>query len=330
VGLELRVIDCLLFGAIISPTDPIAVIGILKTAGAPKSLETKIAGESLFNDGIGVVVFVVLLGVAQGTEAATPGHVGLLLLKEAVGGAVFGLVLGLVAFRMLWRVNSYPVEVLITLATASGGYALAHALHVSGPIAVVVAGLLVGNHGRAYAMSPETRQHVDTFWELVDEVLNALLFLLVGLEVLVMQFTWRYLLAALAIIPVALLVRWACVAGTVTAMRRFRPFTPGAITIMTWSGLRGGISVALALSLPQHLGDPAGGHADNIHLPRNVILAVTYAVVVFSIIVQGLTVGPLVWRMMLRGGGTAKQDKETRRGGDKEKRRGHRPAAWGE
>jgi len=282
-ALELQVsfIYCLLFGALISPTDPIAVLGILKTVGVPKSLEIKISGESLFNDGVAVVVFLVLLGVATGESEATASSIGSLFIQEAIGGAVFGLIAGGICFYMLRTVNNYQVEILLTLALVMGGYALATTLHVSGPIAMVVAGLLIGNHGRKLAMSESTRDHLDTFWELIDEILNAVLFLLIGLEVLVLVYHAEYLLAALAIIPVVLLSRFISVSTPILLMKRSRKFSPGVIRLLTWGGLRGGISVALALSLPK------GSE-------REIILAVTYAIVIFSILVQGLTLGSLV------------------------------------
>lgn len=282
-ALELKVsfIYCLLFGALISPTDPIAVLGILKTVGIPKTLEIKISGESLFNDGVAVVVFLVLLGIATGESEATVSSVGSLFIQEAVGGAVYGLLIGGLCFYMLRSVNNYQVEILLTLALVMGGYALAIALHISGPIAMVVAGLLIGNHGRVFAMSESTREHLDTFWELIDEILNAVLFLLIGLEVLILVYQTEYFLAALAIIPVVLLSRFVSVSTPVLLMQRVRKFSPGVIRLLTWGGLRGGISVALALSLPQ---GPE----------REIILAVTYAIVIFSILVQGLTLGSLV------------------------------------
>lgn len=283
LGPGLPYIYCLLFGALISPTDPIAVLGILKTAGAPKSLEMNITGESLFNDGVGIVVFLVILEIVTGSHAVTAGRVATLFLQEAVGGAVFGLGAGYIAYRMLRSIDHYQVEVLITLALVAGGYALADTLHLSGPIAIVVAGLLIGNHGRFLGMSDKTREHLDVFWELVDEILNAVLFVLIGLEVLVLTFTRTDLIAGLLIIPVVLLARFVAVGVPVTLLRSFRPFSRGAVRIMTWGGLRGGISVALALSLPA---SPE----------RDAILAMTYAVVVFSIIVQGLTIGALIKR----------------------------------
>jgi len=285
LGLGLNYAWCLLFGALISPTDPVAVIGILKGAKVPHSLETKIAGESLFNDGIGVVAFIVLHEIAVGGHNAVPSHIGLLFLEEAVGGAVFGLVIGWVTYRLLKSVDNYQVEVMLTLALVMGGYSLASAIHTSGPIAVVVAGLFIGNHGRAFAMSETTRHRLDTFWELVDEILNALLFVLIGLEVLVLAYTRDLLLAGLLAIPAVLLARWICVGIPVKVMSFWRRFTPGAVTVMTWGGLRGGISVALALSLPPSR-------------EREVVLAVTYVIVIFSILVQGLTIGSVVRRVV--------------------------------
>lgn len=281
LGIQLPFIYCLLFGALISPTDPIAVLGILKTANAPKTLETKIAGESLFNDGMAVVVFLVLAGIAGGGGEVTVEHVALLFLEEAVGGVLFGLLIGGLAYLMLKRVDNYQVEILITLAVVMGGYSLASAIHVSGPIAVVVAGLLIGNHGRLLAMSDHSREHLDTFWELLDEILNAVLFVLIGLEVLVLSFSSELLLAALILIPVVLGARLISVSIPIQLLSLRRAFSPGVIKILTWGGLRGGVSVALALALP------AGE-------PREVILAITYVVVVFSIVVQGLTIGRLV------------------------------------
>lgn len=281
LNLDVSLIYCLLFGALISPTDPIAVLGILKKAGVPESLETKICGESLFNDGIAVVVFLVLLEIAVGSHAVTSEMVLWLFVKEAGGGILYGLVIGFITYAMLKSVDNYQVEVLLTLALVAGGYALADQLHISGPLAMVVSGLLIGNQGRLMAMSAKTREHLDTFWELVDEVLNVVLFVLIGLEVLVLTLEPNYLVAGVLMIPLLLLVRFICVALPVKFLSLFRSFSPGVIKILTWGGLRGGISVAMALSLP------AGAE-------RDILLTITYLVVVFSIIVQGLTVGRLV------------------------------------
>jgi len=286
LDLDIPFIYCLLFGALISPTDPIAVLGILKSAAAPKTLETKITGESLFNDGVAVVVFLVLLGVATGGDELSAASVAGLFIQEAVGGVLYGLGIGTLAYWMLKRVDDYSVEVLITLALTTGGYALAEALHLSAPIAIVVAGLLIGNHGRSFAMSDKTREHLDTFWELVDEILNAVLFVLIGMEVLVLAVRQEYLLAGLLAIPITLLARLVSVGVPVGIMRRYRSFSRMVVTILTWGGLRGGISVALALSLPQ---GPV----------RDTLVTVTYMVVAFSILVQGLTIGPLVRRAQL-------------------------------
>lgn len=281
LGLKMPLIYCMLFGALISPTDPIAVMGILKNSSAPKSLHTKIAGESLFNDGVGVVVFLVLLGIAMGGEQLSVAGIATLFVQEAIGGAVFGLLIGYIAYLLLKGVNNYQVEIMLTLALVMGGYALANTLHLSGAIAMVVAGLMIGNHGRSLAMSEQTREHLDTFWELIDEILNAVLFVLLGLEVMVLTYRTEYVLAALAIIPLALFARFVSVGLPVVLMKRFRNFTPNVIKVMTWGGLRGGISVALALSLPM-------GEA------RETILAITYAVVLFSIVVQGLSIGQII------------------------------------
>ena len=282
LGLGLEWIHCLLFGALISPTDPIAVLGILRKANAPKSLETRIVGESLFNDGIGVVVFLSVLQIATGERIASTAGIAEMFLIEAVGGLVLGLVLGYLAYRMLRSVDNYQVEIMITLSLVLGGYALARALHTSGPLAMVAAGLLIGNRGRRLAMSDRTREHLDAFWELIDEILNAILFVLIGLEVLVLSFEGRYLLAGAISIPLALLARLISIGIPVRLLSLRRPFAPRAIRILTWGGLRGGISVALALSLPKDW--PA----------RDPIVTMTYILVAFSILVQGLTIKRLV------------------------------------
>jgi CPA1 family monovalent cation:H+ antiporter len=280
IGLSIPFLYCLLFGALISPTDPIAVLAMLKSTGVPKSLETKIAGESLFNDGVAVVVFIIILRLVTGGESVSPASVIGLFFIEALGGALLGFVVGYGVYQMLKSINNYQVEVLLTLGLVMGTYSFAHIIHVSGPIAIVIAGLLIGNHGRKLAMSEKTRDHLDTFWELMDEILNAVLFVLIGLEILVLTFSGQYWLAGAMTVPVVLFARFVSVAIPVTLMKLRRRFTPGVIKILTWAGLRGGISVALALSLP------AGSE-------RTIILALTYTVVLFSILVQGLTIGRL-------------------------------------
>jgi len=278
LGIEISYLYCLVFGVLISPTDPIAVMGILKKIGAPKSIEVKITGESLFNDGVAVVFFIVVLELATGQEQASVGHVALLFATEAIGGAVYGFIIGYIAYWLLKAVDDYQVEVLITLALVTGGYSLAQHLHISGPIAIVVAGLMIGNKGRKLAMSDNTRQRLDDFWELIDEVLNALLFLLIGVELLIIEITQNYILASLIIIPTVLAARFISVGFPVALLKFKNSYSPHAIKILTWGGLRGGISVALALSIP------AGPW-------RDPILTATYAVVIFSILVQGLTIG---------------------------------------
>ena len=287
LGVPVRPVYCLLFGALISPTDPIAVLALLKRLGAPRPLEVTIAGESLFNDGVGVAVFLGLLEVAVNGHGFDPGRLAALFLREALGGAAFGLAAGYLVYRLLKSVDDYQVEVLLSLALVAGGYALADALHLSGPIAMVVAGLLIGNHGRLFAMSETTCQHLDVFWELIDEVLNAVLFVLLGLEVLAVTFTGRYLVAGLLAVPAVLLARFLS-AGL---LRRLAPVERGAVRVLTWGGLRGALSVAMALSLPR-------GVAGEAVPERDLILVVTYVVVVFSVLVQGLTIGPLTRRWL--------------------------------
>ncbi|MBX2851923.1 MAG: sodium:proton antiporter [Phycisphaeraceae bacterium] len=374
LGIDVRFIYCLIFGSIVAPTDPIAVLGIVKKLGAPKSLETKIAGESLFNDGVGVVVFIALLGIAglgghhQAAEGEAAGHgsvdsrplseherqplpqnadeirvplpnknsadgdnadgvskiilidphehqahenananktsaadVATLFAIEAGGGVVLGFVLGLLCFFFLRSIDHYATEILLSLAVVTGGYALAMKLHLSGPLAMVVAGLILGNHGRTLAMSDKTREHLDTFWELVDELLNAVLFVLIGLEVLVLSFKGQYLLAGALAIPAALLARFISVGSAITVLKKAagREFTPHAVKVMTWGGLRGGISVALALSLKEEIHAQQSTY-DNV---GELILTMTYVVVAFSILVGGLTMGPMLRRLGLSGQG---------------------------
>lgn len=282
LGLGIDYIYCLIFGALISPTDPIAVLAILKTAKVPKALETKIAGESLFNDGVGVVIFLSLFEIARrGSDAFGLSDVALLFLVEVGGGLLWGALIGYGSYYLLRQVDSHLLEVTITLATVMGGYSLATALHLSGPLAVVIAGLLIGSKGRESAMSETTETYVDIFWEVLDEILNAVLFILIGLEALVVSLTPSYAMAGALAIVITLLARLIAVGLPITLMRLRREFVPRTIRVMTWGGLRGGISVALALSLP-------------VELQRELILSITYIVVVFSIIVQGLTVKWLV------------------------------------
>ncbi len=283
VGIHLPFSYCLVFGALISPTDPIAVLGILKKVGVPKELETMFTGESLFNDGVAVVIFLVVAGLATGSEPFSLSHASVLFVEEAVGGVLFGLALGTLGYYLLKTIDNYHVEVLISLALVAGGYALATKLHVSGPIAVVVAGLMSGNQGRRLAMSDLTRRRLDDFWELVDEILNALLFVLIGAELIVLTLEGEYILAGLLAIPIVLAIRYIAVGMPIALLKRFRSFPPHTAGLLTWGGLRGGISVALALSLPASA-------------EREAIVVMTYVIVVFSILVQGLTIGSLVRR----------------------------------
>lgn len=285
IGLPTPFIYCMLFGALISPTDPIAVMGILKSADAPKNLSLVIAGESLFNDGVGVVIFSLLIGMLASGEAPSVSEGLLLLLKEAGGGLLFGAVLGYGTYRLLHSIDQYQVEVLITLAAVMGGYSLASHLHISGPLAMVVCGLIIGNNGRAHAMSDKTRHHVDMFWELLDEILNAVLFVLIGMEIILIHFSWHIATAALIAIFITLLMRWLTIGLPVGLLHKSMQLPRGSGKVLTWAGLRGGISVALALSLPFGPG-------------RETIIAMTYGVVVFSILCQGLTVAKLVRRVI--------------------------------
>ncbi len=290
LGLGIPLVHALLFGALISPTDPIAVLGIMRSVGAPRQLEVQVVGESLFNDGLGVSVFLILLQLsgfdgAAGSGAVAPLLIGVgavgLLLKEVGGALVVALAAGFLTYQMLKRVDNYHVEMLLTLALAMGVYALADALHLSAPIAVVVAGLFMGNQGRALAMTEKTREHVDTFWELVDQILNVVLFLLIGLELLVLRIEPGWLVAGVLAIPIVLAARWVSVAGIIGPLGWVKAQSKGAIPVLTWGGLRGAISVAMALSLPANYS-------------RSLILTLTYFVVVFSILVQGLTVGRVI------------------------------------
>jgi CPA1 family monovalent cation:H+ antiporter len=276
LGMAIPLLSCMLFGALISPTDPVAVLAVLRRVGVPKGLETRIAGESLFNDGTGVVVFLTLLALTQGPAHLNAASAVLLFATEVLGGVVFGLAAGQIGFLMLRRVDSHPVEILITLALATGGYTLAEALHVSAPIAVVLMGLIVGSRGKHEAMSPETQRRLFEFWDVLDDLLNLLLFGLIGLEMLILTFSATHIaLAALAIV-IVLAARFVSIGLPIFVAPRLGLHRRAAITIMTWGGLRGGISIALALSLPMIAG-------------RETIITTTYGVVIFSILVQALS-----------------------------------------
>ncbi len=282
-SLQVDFIYCLLFGSLISPTDPIAVLGILKQAGAPKKLETKIVGESLFNDGVGVVVFLTIFQIASsGMDAITPLEIAELFGVEVIGGVVLGLVIGWITYRLMRSIDDYDIEVIITLAAVMMGTVVAQKFHLSAPLAMVTAGLVVGNDTvRNSAMSKTTETYVDKFWELLDILLNTLLFVLIGMEMLVISFEFNYVVAGLVAIPIVLACRYLSLLLPIKFFEEKLDFVPGTNLVMTWGGLRGGISIALALGLTQ-----------DMH--RDLFLVITYVVVVFSIIGQGLTVGKLV------------------------------------
>jgi CPA1 family monovalent cation:H+ antiporter len=286
VGLDIKFIYCLLFGALISPTDPIAVLGILKKAGAPKKLETKIVGESLFNDGVGVVIFLTIFAIAaKPNDAIEVSDIITLFGQEVLGGLALGLLLGWITYRLMRSIDNYEVEVILTISAVMGGTMLAHTFHLSAPLAMVTAGLIIGNDKlRNSAMSKTTEMYVDKFWELIDVLLNTVLFVMIGMEMLVLTLEGKYIYAGLMAIPIILMCRYISLWLPIKFFSKRLDFVPNTNIIMTWGGLRGGISIALALSLTK-----------DMH--RELFLVITYIVVVVSIVGQGLTVEPIIKKL---------------------------------
>lgn len=282
-GLKMPLMYCLLFSSLISPTDPISVLSILKKAGVSKSLETKIAGESLFNDGVAVVVFLTILNLANSGQSFSFSNAIMLFGTEAIGGILLGGALGWLSFKLIESIDHYQTETLITIATVMGGYTLAQYSHVSGPLAMVVAGLITGNQGKKLGMSEITNDYIDKFWEIIDEILNALLFVLIGLELLLISFEMKVLLVGILFIILTLMARFISIYLPSLLIRLKEPINQNTIKILTWGGLRGGISIALALSIPSAFG-------------KDLWLTLTYIIVSFSILIQGLTISKIANR----------------------------------
>jgi CPA1 family monovalent cation:H+ antiporter len=282
---DIPLIYCLLFGALISPTDPIAVMGILKKTNLSKNIETNIVGESLFNDDIGVVIFVTILKIATvGPENFGPTEIGMLFIHEAIGGVIIGLIIGFIGYKLMKSIDHFQTEILISLAMVMGGYSLCHSIHVSGPLAMVVAGLMTGNRGKELAMSDITRDYLGKFWEVTDEVLNAILFMLIGLEIVIVSFDTSYLAIGIITALIILIARFVSLYVPAVVFRFKKVFGTKSLFIMTWGGLRGGISIALALSLPQN---PY----------KDILVSITFVIVIFSILIQGITVEKVIKKL---------------------------------
>ncbi|EMH3447085.1 sodium:proton antiporter [Vibrio harveyi] len=290
IGIQFDLVYCLLFGALISPTDPIAVLAIVKKLNAPKRISTQIEGESLFNDGFGLVIFVTLFTIAFGTEAPTVGSVTMLFIQEAIGGIVYGFVLGLIFHYLISATDDHSMELLLTIGVPTAGYAFAEYLHVSGPLAMVVSGIMIGNWTRFIGFSKESEDHLDHFWELVDEFLNGVLFLLIGMSMLLFEFHKEDWIMMAISVPLVLAARYLSVFISYIGFKRYRKYNPWSIKILTWGGLRGGLALAMALSIPSGI----------LVIPeklidvKEIIMVMTYSVVVFSILIQGSTITPMI------------------------------------
>ncbi|SDH35535.1 sodium/proton antiporter, CPA1 family (TC 2.A.36) [Vibrio xiamenensis] len=295
INIHFDLVYCLLFGALISPTDPIAVLAIVKKLNAPRRISTQIEGESLFNDGFGLVIFVTIFTIAFGTEAPTIGSVTELFAREALGGIAYGFVLGLIFHYLISATNDHSMELLLTIGVPTSGYAFAEVLHVSGPLAMVVSGIMIGNWTRFIGFSKESEDHLDHFWELVDEFLNGVLFLLIGMSMLLFEFHEEdWIMMAIAI-PLVLAARYLSVLFSYVGFKRYRKYNPWSVRILTWGGLRGGLALAMALSIPSGIWIIP----DKLIDVKEIILVMTYAVVVFSILVQGSTITPMIEKAKL-------------------------------
>ncbi len=290
IGIQFDLVYCLLFGALISPTDPIAVLAIVKKLDAPKRISTQIEGESLFNDGFGLVIFVTLFTIAFGSEAPTVGSVTLLFIQEAIGGIVYGFLLGLVFHYLISATDDHSMELLLTIGVPTAGYAFAEYIHVSGPLAMVVSGIMIGNWTRFIGFSKESEDHLDHFWELVDEFLNGVLFLLIGMSMLLFKFHEEdWIMMAIAV-PLVLASRYLSVFISYIGFKRYRKYNSWSVKILTWGGLRGGLALAMALSIPSGIWVVQ----DKLIDVKEIILVMTYSVVVFSILIQGSTITPMI------------------------------------
>ncbi|WP_420919467.1 cation:proton antiporter [Vibrio pectenicida] len=295
IGVQFDLVYCLLFGSLISPTDPIAVLAIVKKLDAPERISTQIEGESLFNDGFGLVIFVTLFTIAFGAETPTVGSVTLLFMQEAIGGIVYGFALGLLFHYLISSTDDHSMELLLTIGIPTAGYAFAEVLHVSGPLAMVVSGIMIGNWTRFIGFSKESEDHLDHFWELVDEFLNGVLFLLIGMSMLLFEFHEEDWILMAFSIPLVLGARYLSVFCAYIGFKRHRKYNPWSVKILTWGGLRGGLALAMALSIPSGI----WVIQDKLIDVKEIILVMTYSVVVFSILVQGSTITPMIEKAKL-------------------------------